>query len=185
MQKVIRRTILAERQAARRHAKRKETATQEWAKSNREQNTFIRRDITKDIKQRRAERREDWELGPLAPRRDVGDSKDTYGTISTQRMRGPLLEYPERKEALKSMGGRYLTLAKGDRVVLLEGRDKGKIGKISTIDSKRVECTVEGLNMVCNTPSSVSEVQLILILTGICPGGRSSARMDDQRRRPR
>jgi large subunit ribosomal protein L24 len=152
MQKVIRRTILAEKQAARRLAKRRESAEREKAKINREQNAFIRKDATKEIKQRRAERREDWELGPLAPRRDVGDLKETYGTVSTQRMRGPILDYRARWEALKAVGGRYLTLVKGDRVVLLEGRDKGKIGKISSTDRRRAECTVEGLNMVCTTP---------------------------------
>jgi len=35
-----------------------------------------------------------------------------------------------------------------DRVVLLEGRDKGKIGKVVSTDPKRNECTVEGCNMV-------------------------------------
>jgi len=33
-------------------------------------------------------------------------------------------------------------------VVLLEGRDKGKIGKIASTDLKTGECTVTGLNMV-------------------------------------
>jgi large subunit ribosomal protein L24 len=68
-------------------------------------------------------------------------------------MRGPTLTTPERRDALKDVGGRYLTLVKGDRVVLLEGRDKGKIGKITATDRIRAECTVEGLNMVCNSQS--------------------------------
>jgi large subunit ribosomal protein L24 len=150
MQKVIRRTILAEKQAARRLAKRKDIKRREHQKSAREQNTFVRKDVTQEIKLRRAERREDWELGPLAPSRDVGNKKDTFGTVSTQRMRGPYLTPTERRERLKDVGGRYLTLVKGDRVVLLEGRDKGKIGEISSTDRLRGECTVEGLNMVCH-----------------------------------
>ena len=153
MQKVLRRTVLAEKQAARRLSKKRDKKRFEAAKGNREQNAFFRRDVAKEIKQRRFERREDWELGPLAPRRDVGDKKDTFGTVSTQRMRGPTLTTPERRDALKDVGGRYLTLVKGDRVVLLEGRDKGKIGKITSTDRIRAECTVEGLNMVCNSQS--------------------------------
>jgi large subunit ribosomal protein L24 len=154
MQKVIRRTILAENQAARRLAKRKDKKNFETAKGHREQNAFVRRDVTKEIKQRRVERREDWELGPLAPRRDVGDKKDTFGTVSTQRMRGPVLT----KAVLDEVGGRYLTLVKGDRVVLLEGRDKGKIGKIQSTDRLRAECTVEGLNMVSSHTTSLSGI---------------------------
>jgi large subunit ribosomal protein L24 len=148
MQKVIRRTILAEKQAARRLEKKRDTNDREWRKSNREQNTSNRKDVTKEIKKRRAERREDWELGPLAPRRDVGDQKDTFGTVSGQRTRGPIIEYGKRKEVLESVGGRYPTLVKGDRVVLLEGRDKGKIGTVMSTDRSRAECKVEGLNMV-------------------------------------
>ncbi len=87
-------------------------------------------------------------MGLLAPRRDVGDLKDTYGTINSQRLRGRELSDEEREVALESVGGRYLNLVKGDRVVLLEGRDKGKIGTISSTDAKRAELTVEGLNMV-------------------------------------
>ena len=159
MQKVIRRTILAEKQAHRRNAKRRAAKKFETAKGHREQNAFVRKDLTQGIKQRRLERREDWELGPLAPRRDVGDKKDTFGTVSTQRMRGPVLK-EERREILKQVGGRYLNLVKGDRVVLLDGRDKGKIGKILSTDKLRAECVVEGLNMVCphSLPPQISTI---------------------------
>ncbi|CZR59704.1 related to ribosomal protein YmL40, mitochondrial [Phialocephala subalpina] len=148
MQKVIRRSILAEKQAARRSAKRKDRHTREWAKSNREQDRHLRREATGQIKQARLNRREDWELGPLAPRRDVGDSKDTFGTIHTQRMRGTVIHYKDRAEALKKVGGRFLNIVKSDRVVLLEGKDKGKIGKVTAVDPSRAECTVEGLNLI-------------------------------------
>jgi large subunit ribosomal protein L24 len=151
MQKVIRRTILAEKQAARRLRKRKEIQKRERQKTDREQNAFVRSEVMQNLKSRRFERREDWELGPLAPRRDVGNKKDTFGAVSTQQLRGPTLTFPERKEKLKGLGGFRLNLVKGDRVVLLEGRDKGKIGKITATDTWRAECTVQGLNMVGTT----------------------------------
>jgi large subunit ribosomal protein L24 len=151
MQKVIRRTILAEKQAARRLAKRKDKATREWAKITREETNFVRKDESSQIKAARLAQREDWELGPLAPKRDVGDAKDTYGTIISQRTRGQPLDIRKRDEVLKDVGGRYLNIVAGDRVVLLEGRDKGKIGKITSTDARRGTCTVEGLNMVSST----------------------------------
>lgn len=148
MQKVIRRTLLAEKQAARRLAKRKDTSKREQAKSNREQSRYLRKDEVRDIKTARQVRKEDWELGPLAPRRDVGSLKEAYGTINSQRTRGTLLNEKEKERLLESVGGKYLVFSKEDRVVLLEGRDKGKIGKITAIDAARGECTVEGLNLV-------------------------------------
>lgn len=148
MQKVIRRTVLAEKQAARRTAKRKEKAAREWSKNRREQASFSRKDETDHIKQARLARREDWELGPLAPRRDVGDLRNTYGTISGQRLRGQELTRDEQEEMLRPVGGKYLNIVKGDRVVILEGRDKGKIGDVAETDWKTGQCTIQGLNMV-------------------------------------
>jgi large subunit ribosomal protein L24 len=107
----------------------------------------VKREIATDIKAARLARREDWELGPLAPKRDVGLKRETYGTISTSRLRGKELTLEERLK-LNPDGGRYPTIVAGDRVVLLQGRDKGKIGKVASLDAARQEVTVEGLNMV-------------------------------------
>ncbi len=149
MQKVIQRTVQAEKQAARRFAKKKAINAHAWAKTNREQELHKHRDLSRTKREARVARKEDWELGPLAPRRDVGLAKDTYGTVSTYRLRGKELAFEEKEEALAPFGGRWLNIVKGDRVVLLEGRDKGQIGEISAVDASRVECTVKGLNMVC------------------------------------
>jgi large subunit ribosomal protein L24 len=143
---------MAERQAARRLAKRKDKAQREWAKSNREQVNFARRDEITQIKNAKLVRREDYELGPLAPRRDVGDSKETYGTIIGQRIRGQPLDHRKIEKVMEPFGGKYLNIVPEDRVVLIEGRDKGKIGKVSKIDARNGELTVEGLNMVNSSP---------------------------------
>ena len=147
MQKVIRRTVLAEAQAARRLARRKERFEREKAKSKRENIDFIRRGESADIKLARRTRREDWELGSLAPRRDVGLKKETYGTIDAMRIRGEIMSLEERLR-VNPEGGRYANIVVNDRVVLLAGRDKGKIGKVIEMDAKRQEVTVEGLNLV-------------------------------------
>jgi len=121
----------------------------DWRKSNREQVNYVRRDEIGQLKQARLNRREDYELGPLAPRRDVGDLRETYGTINSQRARGQDISHEKQDERLGPWGGKmFLNLRAGDRVVLLEGRDKGKIGTVKDISIKAAEVTVEGLNMV-------------------------------------
>lgn len=153
MQKVFKHTIRAEKQAARRLVRKKEKCNRAIWRTTKEQNQVHRKDETDVIKAARVARREDYELGPLAPRRDVGDQQDSYGTINMQRMQGRIPPWQERLEILKFWGGGdkkkpHLNLAVDDRVVLLDGRDKGKIGTVTNIDTDRAECTVEGLNMV-------------------------------------
>ncbi|KAL2073137.1 hypothetical protein VTL71DRAFT_10461 [Oculimacula yallundae] len=148
MQKVFRHTVLAEKQAARRSARRLDTDLRLKWKNEREQNNYHRKDEIQQIKDARFNRREDYDLGPLAPRRDVGDRKETYGSISLNRMQGRPLHGKEKDDILKFWGGKHLTIVKKDRVVILEGRDKGKIGIVKSIDTKRAECTITGLNLV-------------------------------------
>lgn len=147
MQKVIRRTVLAERQAERRLSRKKDRYLAGERKAARKSQIFVHADAVRDIKNARAARKEDYELGPLAPKRDVGQNKDTYGTLSAIRMQGKELNMAERLE-INPLGGRYANIVVNDRVVILEGRDKGKIGKITNVERRRQECTVEGLNMV-------------------------------------
>lgn len=139
---------MAEVQAARRLAKRKAKKTKDFLNTRREQTNFSRKDESAQVKTARRARREDWELGPLAPRRDVGHAKETYGTINAQRTRGQALTLDEREQLFAPFGGKFLNIVAEDRVVVLEGRDKGKIGKIANVDRLRGEVTVRGLNMV-------------------------------------
>lgn len=106
------------------------------------------------LKTARFNRRDDYELGPLAPKRDVGDWAEKWGTINSQRSRGQELSDWQLEKILEPWGGKgkKLLIRAGDRVVLLEGRDKGKIGVIKEIDEKRAEATVKGLNQVCSSP---------------------------------
>ena len=101
---------------------------------------MISKDLQSDIRAARIAQREDWLLGPLAPRRDVGSLKDTYGTVSIRRLRGV---YIGRKHDY--------CIVEGDRVAVVEQafRDYGKIGTVRDVREEAMECTVEGLNLVC------------------------------------
>ena len=140
MQKVIRRTALAERQAARRAKVRKSKFDSEKRILDLQDSILRRRSVLQTLKDARIARREDWQLGPLAPRRDVGEQRDTYGASDTRLLRGP--------ELPKSEQMKFWPIVAGDRVVIMDGRDKGKIGTVRSTDKVRSELTVEGLNKV-------------------------------------
>lgn len=99
--------------------------------------------VRNDTRAARLTRREDWLLGPLAPKRDVGTTKDTYGALDARRLRG--VEKPKNQ-------GKDWGIVEGDRVVIvLDGhRERGKIGKVREVRKDAEECFVTGLNRVCH-----------------------------------
>ncbi|ESZ92560.1 hypothetical protein SBOR_7045 [Sclerotinia borealis F-4128] len=149
MQKVIQRTVLAEKQAVRRLARRH--------RKNELELFAVRQDRLKQVglenlrreKLNKVVRKEDWELKDLAPKRDVGSRAETYGSINAEFMD---LAIPRRKDVLEILdiwgGNKHLNIREGDRVVVISGRDRGKIGKIEKLDKQRAEVTCEGLNMI-------------------------------------
>ena len=98
------------------------------------------------------QQQDEWRLGSLAPRLDVGKNTLSYGTLETQLLFGR--EVP-KKDRIK-----YWNLAKGDRVAVFSGPDKGRIGSISDIDKEKQTVTVKGLNMVCNSHQRKPSMQL-------------------------
>jgi large subunit ribosomal protein L24 len=148
MQKVLRRSAAVKRRADKKttdHAV--QNAKVKW-NVQRRQDLIVRRQITNDILAERKRRREEWELGPLAPKRDVGDSKDSYGTVDAGRIKG--------SEVHPSQRTKRWNIVEGDRVVIIEGRDKGQIGLVTSTDRNTEEVTVRGFNMAS------------LILAGSC-----------------
>ncbi|EGD91357.1 hypothetical protein H112_01161 [Trichophyton rubrum D6] len=139
MEKVLRRAALASNQA-----KRKAKAVLEKDRRNKLQGDLkekfaYNRSLLDEAIEERKNRREDWLKGPLAPRRNFGDRDVLYGTVTTNRLRMP--KVPEAKRV------KYVTFAPGDRVCMVRGRDKGKIGKILQVDEESQSVTVEGVNM--------------------------------------
>ena len=148
MQKVLRRTALAKKQAERRLAARKGKNNSDERKLRTHEKTQIGRSVRDDILNARRARREDFLLGPLAPRRDVGDKKDTYGTVGPQRLRGA-----------EKLEGQYKDwgIVAGDRVVIVQDghRERGKIGTVREVRKAAEECFVQGLNMVSSAESLI------------------------------
>lgn len=117
--------------------------------STRLQRTTLRREAVdynrqkaRLIKASKIARREDWELGPLAPRRDVGLSGETYGTLPSKQLKPTNKMRDER---------RNWGIHVGDRVCVTgtEQRERGKIGKVIKVDNRSQTCVVGGVNVVC------------------------------------
>lgn len=82
--------------------------------------------------------REDWRKGLLAPRRDVGAAKFSFGTV------------PEIMES-RPMGAShapYHEIHPGERVVILVGRSRGRIGIVDSVDKDTKSCIIKGFNQV-------------------------------------
>lgn len=87
----------------------------------------------------------------LAPKRDVGSKVDTYGSIGAEFIETPAMRRKDVLEILDKWGGKkHLNVREGDRVVVIEGPDRMKIGKVQKVDKQKAEVTCEGLNMVCH-----------------------------------
>ncbi len=167
MDKLLRRTRVAERQVARRAKKlerQKWAAETKWDRVRRKQT--LRREVGEQMRQAIKSRHEDWELGPLAPRRDVSvlDSNDVYwGSLSSSRFRQDYDMTTAEKEArCKWAGGlKNLCLAVGDRVVVTEGAHMHQIGEIEEINLDSATVSLKSHFMV-------SRRCLSAVTQGIC-----------------
>jgi len=121
------------------------------------------------MKEERANRREDWILGPLAPNRDVGRDNGKLGTISADLTPEPELPRSVRAsprgrgyDAIDKSGegrnklfkGRTIVgnVVAGDRVVIVHGpqRLRGQIGEVLDVDYEKEELKLKNINIVSN-----------------------------------
>lgn len=153
MQKLVKRAAQAQKQAVK---KAQQSAQSEQARMRREANARLRMANT-EIKQNRRDARraqkEDWELGPLAPKRDIG--VNNYGMIHefarldwTSQGKRALKPKDIEKRCAWAGGATQLNLAVGDRIVILDGPDKGKIDRIKEINMSMASVTLEKFNQV-------------------------------------
>ncbi|EGX97099.1 KOW domain-containing protein domain-containing protein [Cordyceps militaris CM01] len=151
MDKIVKRVAHAQRSASRRT--QRATRRQKILSYYRADNTIkvANREIIDNIKDAKKATKEDWELGPLAPQRDLGFNN--YGVV-TQPIRQDWSNYGQIRYQTKlaeqrcawAGGAKMLNLAPGDRVVIFEGHDKGKIDTIKTIQPETGSLTLETHN---------------------------------------
>ena len=142
MQKIIQRTKYAEREVSRRKARMfaQRENDQIWEANMRKRDQ--RQYIKSNVLQERKARREDWEIGPrLAPRRDIGEQAAKYATVD-QSLLSPIAVTSKVRAQTKAW------IAEGDRVVLLEGKDKGKIARVAVCDDDSQTVKVTSMNQV-------------------------------------
>lgn len=115
------------------------------------------------VRTARVNRREDYDCGPrLAPRRDIGEREFSYGAMHHR-----VLQPRKTMIGLDGRAGVPL-IAIGDRVVLLAGRDRGKIGEVVDVEVVSMTCRVRGLNEVkktCISEFTFSLLSLFLLLS--------------------
>jgi large subunit ribosomal protein L24 len=108
-----------------------------------------RRALEKDI---RIKHREDWFLGPLAPRRDVGVLDDELGTVPATAF--AQVEYV--KNALKDImkkanrGEDRNVFVEKDRVMVIRGPGRGTVGTIDKVRWENQTATLKSVLQVCN-----------------------------------
>ncbi|KAF1814531.1 hypothetical protein P152DRAFT_456801 [Eremomyces bilateralis CBS 781.70] len=136
MDKVVARTKYVIRYAKRRNAQK--AAKEDYVKLKERFNNSneLRVRLNEVLRAAKHAQREDWRLGPLAPRRDVGEGRTKYGYLDAFLAHGVPFSYHGGDRAIRG----------GDRVVVLAGRDKGKIGKATDVNHKNRTCKVAGLN---------------------------------------
>jgi large subunit ribosomal protein L24 len=154
MQRVLKRTAQAQRQVVRRVAKQAKKEKQETRNRHQDVLTAANREIRNNLRDARRARREDWELGPLAPKRDLGFND--YGTFQ-ENLRQDYTNngvFVARQKVIEQRcawagGVKQLSLAPDDRVVILDGPDKGKIDRIKAINAESGTLTLQNRHQVC------------------------------------
>lgn len=140
MEKILQRAKYAQKQALKRLQKRKAYIedTEAW---QRQRNTErVARVFNQNLVEARQRRNVDWQTGALAPRRDIGDRKSGYGALSIYDFNLPELDKDQVPD--------FLPFTEGDRVVVVKGREAGRIGEIADVQRDRNGVRVNGLNVV-------------------------------------
>merc|ERR1712000_584544 len=124
MEKIFKRARQAERQVVRRAKLREHRERIRTRIQVRDELRDASREHKSNMELARKIRQERWEMGPIAPRRQIGvDGQHT----------------PKRDLVVKRCawagGPKRLNLAVGDRVVIMDGVDKGRIDHIENIDT--------------------------------------------------
>src|SRR5215469_7881088 len=167
-EKLLRRAQLAKRKAQRRLDRDKDAKVKEEEHETRRTILYQRTLFTDQLVAARKARREDWELGPLAPRREVGDQALKYGTINGNQLQTFVhpsklhldwkmrhLPPGKRMEKLgwKSVGAREWEklgnlFYENDRVAVVRGPQAGKIAIVDKTFEEEEMLKLKDMNLV-------------------------------------
>ncbi|KAI3394286.1 hypothetical protein diail_2933 [Diaporthe ilicicola] len=154
MQKLLRRTAQAERQAIRRSKKQGRSIKLAGQRQEFNRRMTGVQDTHRSLKDAARRRREDWEMGSLAPQRDtpLRNSNGAYwGTVSMSRHLAENIPEKQRDLACRWAGGRKtLCIKQGDRVAIMEGPDKGKISLVKWVGENGAFVALEAENLMQN-----------------------------------
>ncbi|KAF2833970.1 hypothetical protein CC86DRAFT_339661 [Ophiobolus disseminans] len=147
---------------ARERKKRQKVAQERWdSKQALLQHAKWKKDNIDNVKRKALQNvREDWQLGPLRPNRAIGEGADKYGALTGRQLQKPEIPvhmHRDRNEARRKWGleleyplivdsKKYFHIEKDDRVVVVNGREKGKIGLVQDIVARTHEIIVTGVN---------------------------------------
>lgn len=147
MQKLLRRSAQAEKQAIRRNTKRSKLCKNAAQRQDFKKRMVAVRNANSAVEDAKRRRREDWELGPLAPQRDTPIKNDDGAYWGSMTLSRALSDFPKKQVdlACKWAGGsKYLCVKPGDRVAIMQGPDKGKIGTVRSIELDEGSCVLDG-----------------------------------------
>jgi large subunit ribosomal protein L24 len=167
-EKLLLRAQYAKLKAQRRLDRDKDAKVKDEEREARRAILHQRKFFTNQLVAARKARREDWELGPLAPRRDVGDQALKYGTAEGPQMQVYVhpsklhldwkmrhLPPEKRMEKLgwKSVGARKWEklgnlFYEKDRVAVVRGPQAGKITVVDKAHEEEEMVTLKSLNLV-------------------------------------
>ncbi|CAG7957718.1 unnamed protein product [Penicillium nalgiovense] len=139
MQRVIQRTATARRQALKKSQKAHERQELLERVSIRRARKDFGNALSSQFQAARKNRWEDWEKGPLAPMRDSGLQRTTYGGQEASILHPPRLPKQEQR--------RHVLFAEGDRVCVVRGWDEGKIDVIQQVNRDSETVLIKEINM--------------------------------------
>jgi large subunit ribosomal protein L24 len=139
MQNIIKRTQRAVQRAEKRTQRKTEVNEKHAKKNYLAEVQRLRASKIGDIAAARKARIEDWNLGPLAPNRAVGRHASRYGALTDVQMQPILIP--------KHMRRKHHHIVEGDRVMVMKGVEKGKIGTVMHLHKEAEMVSLDGLNM--------------------------------------
>lgn len=166
MQKTVRINLLARNSAAKHFQKIKHRDTKnEWKQWHQAVNQ-VKGTQGKYIREERLNRRQDWIAGPLAPNRNAGTRKGTFGTSDTEFYQLPRVPesvraapkkegfaaISEEEQATEGFRGDTIVgnVVVNDRVAIVAGpeRLRGLIGTVSDVDNDKETVKLTNVNTV-------------------------------------